>query len=111
MDVSRAQLDSLLVGFIRQHLRAEGLQDNLISVDTLSNDEYDPTVRLMESDNFLYSRYIAYLEAVDSLEFDEYVKQVDMLLRRLWNLGIPVVAACDFEERLTRKGGYNEHRL
>ena len=61
-------------------------------------------------DGFLYYRYFLDIDPVQDVDEADYVASVATLLTQLWQSEYKAVAACDFEDRLPRKGGYNPDR-
>jgi hypothetical protein len=57
-------------------------------------------------DGFLYFRYALEVYASPTSQHAEQVALVDRLLNQLWSEGLPAVAACDYENELSRAGGY-----
>jgi hypothetical protein len=49
---------------------------------------------------FLAYRYYAEVEPAQRASREAYVASIGRLLERLWDRGIPAVAACDFEDEL-----------
>jgi hypothetical protein len=80
-------------------------------IDVRRNPDFDRMHRQDFPDGFLYFRYC--LDVFSNLEYQqaEAVKFVSNLLTNLWALGLPAVAACDFEEQLPEKGGYKSRTV
>ena len=75
-----------------------------LELDVESNDDFDAKARVVRPDGFLHFRYRIEMEYPDSMS-SEVRDVVATLLTRLWAIGIPAVAACDFEEDLPHLGG------
>ncbi|MGA3674031.1 1,4-dihydroxy-6-naphthoate synthase [Lysinibacillus agricola] len=71
------------------------------------NSDYIEGISNQTSDDFLYFKYYLEIEPAESAEDCSYILQISCLLTELWDAGFQVVASCDFEEFLPRKGGYN----
>jgi hypothetical protein len=74
------------------------------------NVAFDDDRRDAEQDGFLYFRYFLDIEPSAEVDQNGYITQIGTLLASLWHSGIPAVAACDFEDKLPSKGGYNPKR-
>ncbi|MDF2961946.1 MAG: 1,4-dihydroxy-6-naphthoate synthase [Paenibacillus sp.] len=76
------------------------IRNEILDLSLLNNDDFEVTKRHCFPD---------YLEVEPCVISDpiSYVTSISMLLELLWRDGFKVVAACDFEEQLPRKGGYN----
>lgn len=72
-----------------------------------SNGDFSEHKSNGENADFLYYKYYLEIEPTEQASKDKYVLEISHLLIELWNVGFKAVAACDFEEWLPRKGGYN----
>lgn len=63
-----------------------------------------------DNTEFLKFRYDVELDINDRIDRPTAVEKLGRLLKSMWSLGVPAVVACDFEDDLPRKGGYNPHR-
>ena len=70
-----------------------------------TNPRFEP-VPPAETD-FVFWPFVIDLDVDD----DGDVPVVAAILRDLWNQGLQAVAACSFEEKLPRSGGYRDGRL
>lgn len=77
-----------------------------IDVTTNSHNPKFEAVPPAESD-FVFWPYIVGLE----VDEEQGVELVTSILRKLWGEGLSAVAACSFEHRLPRSGGYKDGRL
>ena len=80
----------------------------IISKLNLKNkdDEYDDNKAREFPDGFLYfSNFIEYLKDEAQYSNDD-IYNFKLILKTLWNSGIPAIASCDFEEKLPKTGGY-----
>ena len=71
------------------------------------NDDFSKIKRNEDPDGFLFSRYYLDIKPNMNVKQDVYIACIAMLLERLWSNEYKAIAACDFEEELPRKGGYN----
>lgn len=96
--------DTELVGMTAPVLFAP---DDKISlqVEVLTNEDYDSNRRRTFPDGFVYFRYTLDLYMPDA-PITRQAAIVTRLLKRLWEWGFPAVAACAFEDRLPKRGGY-----
>jgi hypothetical protein len=78
-------------------------------IDVNKNEDFDRK-KVLESDGFIYSKYYLDIEPKGNIEQQNYIQGISDLLQNLWNSGFKSVAACDFEEELPQKGGYNTSR-
>ncbi|MNH38473.1 hypothetical protein D3C79_995090 [compost metagenome] len=73
----------------------------------LRNDDFNDIRRKEILDGFLFSRYLVEMEPNENVDGEAYIAMISILLEGLWSAGYKAVAACDFEDRLPNKGGYN----
>ncbi|WP_379346705.1 hypothetical protein [Paenibacillus sp. GCM10027629] len=78
-----------------------------MDLSLVKNDDFDAIQRLDFPYGFLHSRYYLEVEPNGYFEFQRYIMSISLLLESLWASGLNAVAACNFEELLPRKGGYN----
>ncbi|WP_227793486.1 1,4-dihydroxy-6-naphthoate synthase [Paenibacillus guangzhouensis] len=83
------------------------IKNETLVLSLVKNDDFDAIQRLDFPDGFLHSRYYLEVEPNGNFEFQRYIMSISLLLESLWTSGLNAVAACDFEELLPRKGGYN----
>lgn len=77
-----------------------------MSIDVRRNDDFDRDRRLT-NDGFLFFRYYLDVDPASGVPRTSYIVAVAELLEALWRNGCRAVAACDFEDELPRRGGYN----
>jgi hypothetical protein len=78
--------------------------------NVVRNSDSDERRTNSEQGGFLYFPFFLEIEPSDGVEHGVYVTGIGSLLTNLWNSGIQAVAACDFEDELPLKGGYNPTR-
>lgn len=79
-------------------------------IDLVQNDDFGNNNKVKvksSSDQFLYFRYYLDIEPYDNNCSEVYIADISCLLESLWKKNINAVAACDFEDLLPKKGGYN----
>lgn len=76
-------------------------------IEVRNNDDFDNNKRSEFPDGFLYYRFYLDLDQTEGTDRGSYIESISRLLEDLWLLSYRAVAACDFEEELPRKGGYN----
>ncbi|MDQ0917060.1 1,4-dihydroxy-6-naphthoate synthase [Paenibacillus sp. V4I5] len=90
-----------------EYLYQETSENEILDLSLIKNDDFDAIKRLDFPDGFLFSRYYLEVEPNEKFNPHSYVASISLLLECLWTKGFKAVAACDFEELLPRKGGYN----
>lgn len=70
------------------------------------NDEFDKNRQLSFPDGFLYFQFIIDVIFNSDTVIDKCKDEMSKLLRWLWEIGIPSIASCDYEDSLPEKGGY-----
>jgi hypothetical protein len=108
-DRSRGDLQALLIECLGDRVKSVGLRsvDGLLyAIDVKRNEDFD-AIRSSEPDGFLYYRYYLDVDAVPGQQRVAQVALVAQILERLWEHGYAAVAACNFEDELPRRGGYN----
>ncbi len=104
-DVSDAELVSLTAPLLfapEDKIRLE--------VEVLKNEDYDSNRRRQFPDGFIYFRYTLDLYMSDA-PVARKAAVVKRLMTRLWEWGFPAVAACAFEDRLPKRGGYKSRAI
>ncbi|HEX5156555.1 MAG TPA: hypothetical protein VFW17_05005 [Ktedonobacterales bacterium] len=108
-DISREDLQALLVECLGDQVqRADrwSIDGSRFAIGIVRNDEFD-IIRRNEPDSFLYYRCYLDIDAVPSQPRADQISLVTQILECLWKHGYAAVAACDFEDELPRRGGYN----
>ena len=80
-------------------------------IDVRKNEEFNEVRRREFPDGFLYFRYYADIEAQLGQQRESQIELVSKLLKRLWSLGFPAIASCDFEDELPQQGGYRSRSV
>ncbi len=75
-------------------------------IEVRNNEDADSARFASRPDGFLFSRYALESEPTQGTDSDAYIKTIGHLLDALWTAGCGAVAACDFESRLPRSGGF-----
>jgi hypothetical protein len=75
--------------------------DNL-ELEVRENEDFLSTRRRQHQYDFVRYRYYIDIEPVPGGSRAAYVREVSALLMLLWQLGMPAVAACDFESELPK---------
>ena len=104
-DVSEQELISLTSPL----LFAPG-DDLRLEVEVLKNADYDSNRRRTFPDGFIYFRYTLDLYMSDA-PVSRKAAIVKRLIAQLWSWGCPAVAACAFEDRLPKRGGYKSRAV
>ena len=108
-DISREGLQALLVECLGDQVKSAdrwSIAGLLFAIDVRRNDGFD-IIRRNEPDGFLYYRYYLDIDAESSQPRADQIAPVAQILECLWEHGYAAVAACDFEDELPRRGGYN----
>lgn len=77
-----------------------------MEIDLRKNEDFNKNGIARKEDDFIYSRYYLDIEPKENIDQEEYIFGIAILLENLWSIGYKVIAACDFENELPRKGGY-----
>jgi hypothetical protein len=102
----KSQLLDLIANIISGSIKMRTVSSRELQVDLVVNEDFDETKRMQGEDQFLFYRYYLDIEPTEDVPRERYVESVGNLLEGLWRLGCKAVAACDFEEKLPRSGGY-----
>jgi hypothetical protein len=81
-----------------------------LEVEVLKNADYDSNRRHQFPDGFVYFRYTLDLY-MSGAPVEGKAAVVSRLLKNLWDWGFPAVAACAFEDRLPKHGGYQSRAI
>ncbi|WP_027085179.1 hypothetical protein [Cohnella panacarvi] len=106
-DFGREEVVSFVSESIDGTIERWSVSNKYCNLDLLRNDDFNEAKRAQGPDGFLFSRYYLEIEPNEETESSAYIKCISELLTKLWNNGFKAVAACDFEDVLPRKGGYD----
>ena len=84
--------------------------DVSLQVEVLSNEDYDSNRRRQFPDGFIYFHYTLDLY-MSGAPPARQAAIVTRLLKRLWDWGFPAIAACAYEDRLPKRGGYKSRAV
>lgn len=111
-NLTRSELRTLLLGCLgnlvtdAEHM---SLDSSTFAIDVRRNEDFDP-LQCQEPAGFVFFRYYLDIDAVPGQPLSVQVALVSQILECLWGRGYAAVAACDFEDNLPRRGGYNSGR-
>lgn len=88
------------------HVLGNIVNVNLVHFAVIRNEDHDKR-RARSPGGFVFFRYYIEIYALPGQQRESFVRLVATLLEGLWAVGLQAVAACDFEDELPRKGGYN----
>ncbi|MCL2865660.1 MAG: hypothetical protein FWE25_08985 [Lachnospiraceae bacterium] len=83
-------------------------ENDYFAADVLLNKWYDEHKHTVFPDGFLYYKYLLKFECIDKNKEKDYIAFLHSFMSVLWEMNMKVVAACDFEEKLPRHGGYGQ---
>ncbi|AFZ11620.1 hypothetical protein Cri9333_0687 [Crinalium epipsammum PCC 9333] len=106
-DVNRNELVGLIAKSTSGKIERGSVSTPKGEIDVINNDDFDNNKRSKLPDGFLYYRFYLDIERTEGTERGLYIESISRLLEDFWLLSYKAVAACDFEEELPRKGGYN----
>ncbi|WP_041227083.1 hypothetical protein [Crinalium epipsammum] len=106
-DVNRNELVGLIAKLTSSRIERWSVSTPECEIDVRNNDDFDNNKRSKFPDGFLYYRFYLDIERTEDTERGSYIESISRLLEDFWLLSYKAVAACDFEEELPRKGGYN----
>lgn len=75
------------------------------------NEDFHPIDRRAFPDGFLHFRMYLEIDPVGTPSLDDQVRLVARILHYCWGKGWPAVAACDYEGRLPKGGGYKSREI
>lgn len=80
-------------------------------LDIMKNVEYDNEKSKEFPDGFLYFKYtVEYYKNENTV--DEYdIQNSESILKILWENDIPAIIICNFEDKLSEKGGYKSKNI
>ncbi len=105
-DLNKDDISQILINLTDGQNNKWGLLTKEYEMDIKINDDFDLKKRSQFPDGFLYYRFYLDIEPTEGTLQENYFKSLSDLLESLWSLNYQVVAVCDFEEELPRKGGY-----
>ncbi|MCC6626276.1 MAG: hypothetical protein IT340_02620 [Chloroflexi bacterium] len=75
------------------------------------NEDFHPIDRRTFPDGYLHFRTYLEVDPVGAPSLDDQVRLVARILHYCWGKGWPAVAACDYEDRLPKGGGYRSREI
>ena|SRR5688572_7183178 len=87
------------------------LRSDFGEIEIRKSDDSDPARVAEFPDGFLFFNSIAEFYLHSELSTELRTSVIASILNRLWLQGIPAVAACDFEDDLPKKGGYQDSSI
>ena len=87
------------------------VEKNGYNLEIRKNKEYNSEQAKGFPDGFLFFPYSIELEIDDSISLSYIVKDVDNVLKYLWESGYAAIASCSFENRLLKNGGYKSKEI
>jgi hypothetical protein len=87
------------------------VQTPLGDIDIRKNATSDKLRARQFPDGFLAFRYALELYPAPEAPREDRISLVARLLHRLWSQNLPAVAACDYEDQLPHRGGYNDRSV
>ncbi len=98
--------DRELTGLIMQII-SDAEDSTGVEIALYRSEDHDTKRRTQFPDGFLYFRY--YLDVY--VDTEQHTRVIGTLLRSLWELDIPAVAASPFEHLLPERGGYRSRAV
>lgn len=101
-------IDCLAV-IINGSVEGASVESNYLDIYVSKNEDFSDSRRHTQ-DGFLFYKYYLDIEPKAGVKDNEFISSIANLLEELWKEDIKAVAACDFEDLLPQKGGYNPDR-
>ena len=103
--------ESIILDFVSDILEtpvsnAWHIENKEFSLSVDRNDEYNFDKSKGFPDGFLYFQFSLSIDFIENIDILRVVGVINKVLEYLWANNYPAVAACDYEELLTEKGGY-----
>ncbi|HTM98933.1 MAG TPA: hypothetical protein VL088_09335 [Pedobacter sp.] len=83
------------------------IEKDFYELSIYNNDDFNSDRQKDFPDGFLYFKFIVEVGFNNNCEVDNAVPVVSKILNGLWDMGMPSVASCDYENLLPENGGYN----
>src|SRR5688572_15230421 len=81
------------------------------TLNVRANEDFDARERMEFPDGFQFFRCYIEVSAADGASLDDVAPIVGAALESCWVQQVPAVAACTYEDRLPRGGGYKDRDL
>jgi hypothetical protein len=111
-DMAQEDLSGLLAalvgGTISSAAGSRTVETPIGEIDIRNNPGSDKLLAQQFPDGFLFFRYTLEIYPSPTARREDRISQVEGILRQLWSRGYPAVAACDYEDDLPNRGGYND---
>lgn len=107
-DISINELRTKLATLIGSNkIEVSFIQKDFYELSIHKNDDFNSVRQEGFPDGFLYFKFIVEVGFNNNCEVDNAVPVVSKILNGLWEMGMPSVASCDYENLLPENGGYN----
>jgi hypothetical protein len=101
-------LAALVGGTVSSAAGSRTVQSPIGEIDIRNNPDSDKVLAQQFPDGFLFFRYTLEFYPSATARREDRISLVERILRQLWSRGYPAVAACDYEDDLPNRGGYND---
>jgi len=107
-ELSKEELKDLFATFLNGTMSGFSVANSSLLADVRENCHYN-SQRLHDEQRFVFSRYTAEVEPLESecVDSDVYIECVCDLISKLRRSGVLVTASCEFEEIVSEKTGWN----
>ena len=107
-DLTILQLRSKVASFIGSNAaQVSFVEKDFHELSIHTNDDFNFGKEKDFPDGFIYFRFIVEIGFTEKINLDKALPVVSDLLKWLWEMGMPAVASCDYENLLPENGGYN----
>jgi hypothetical protein len=105
------RLAALLSGTVSDSPASSTVHTPLAELDIRKNSDADSLLARGFPDGFLFFSQVVEIYPAPKADRELRVALVAGILRHFWSQGFPAVAACDYEDNLPHRGGYNDPSL
>lgn len=106
-DVEKAFIIETVSKIVKGTVDGSNILTEQTDIYIFNNGDFAEDKRNQGDDEFLYYKYYFEIEPTEDTIDSSFILEISNLLTALWEAGYKAVAACNFEELLPRKGGYN----
>lgn len=90
-----------------KNIEVSFIENGFYELSVYNNDAFNLITQKDFPDGFMNFKFIVEVGFNSDSKIDQAVAVVSKLLKWLWEIKMPAVASCDYEDLLPENGGYN----
>ena len=108
IDINEQELSKIIADLIHGKMNGRDVRSDILDTHTNKNLDFNCQKENKLRNDFLFYRYFLDVEPAEkNISQNTYIFEIETFLQKLWDRDIKAVISCEFEEELSRFGGYN----